>query len=97
MSLNVEFVCTFLPLKEAQRAAKNKAKEEKSTANAQKKEQAVRVPDSVKADVPETQKKVAKKLEKQQIPKRTSAQRKVRLFNHLQQYEREVSLTQSLQ
>ncbi|XP_060556077.1 translation initiation factor eIF-2B subunit delta-like [Ruditapes philippinarum] len=82
---------------EAQRAAKNKAKDEKTTAAAQKKEQAVRVPDNVKADVPETQKRVAKKLEKQQIPKRTSAQRKVRLFNHLQQYEREVSLTQSLQ
>ncbi|XP_053383233.1 translation initiation factor eIF-2B subunit delta-like [Mercenaria mercenaria] len=82
---------------EAQRAAKTKAKDDKTTAAAQKKEQAVRVPDSVKADVPETQKRVAKKLEKQMIPKRTSAQRKVRLFNHLQQYEREVSLTQSLQ
>lgn len=82
---------------EAQRAAKTKAKEEKSSAAVQKKEQAVRVPDSLKADVPETQKRVAKRLEKQQIPKRTSAQRKVRLFNHLQQYEREVSLTQSLQ
>ncbi|KAL4217604.1 Eukaryotic translation initiation factor 2B [Mactra antiquata] len=81
---------------EAQRAAKAKAKEEKTTTAAQKKEN-VRVPDSVKADVPETQKRVAKKLEKQQIPKRTSAQRKVRLFNHLQQYEREISLTQPLQ
>ncbi|WAR17058.1 EI2BD-like protein, partial [Mya arenaria] len=50
------------------------------------KEAVVRVPDSLKADVPETQKKVAKRLEKQQIPKRTSAQRKVRLFNHLQQF-----------
>ncbi|XP_052260102.1 translation initiation factor eIF-2B subunit delta-like [Dreissena polymorpha] len=81
---------------EAQRAAKEKAKTQ-VTAAAPKKEAPVRVPDSLKADVPETQKRVAKKLEKQQIPTRTSAQRKVRLFNHLQQYEKEVSLTQSLQ
>ncbi|XP_052763864.1 translation initiation factor eIF-2B subunit delta-like isoform X2 [Mya arenaria] len=81
---------------DAQREAKDKAKADKA-ASQLKKEAVVRVPDSLKADVPETQKKVAKRLEKQQIPKRTSAQRKVRLFNHLQQYEKEVSLTQSLQ
>lgn len=55
-----------------------------------------RVPDHLKADDAETQKKVAKKLEKQHIPQRTSTQRKVRLFNHLHQYERESSLTKSL-
>lgn len=80
---------------EAQRAAKAKSKDDKVAP--QKKEAVVRVPDSLKADVPETQKRVAKKLEKQQIPKRTSAQRKVRLFDHLQQYEREMSLTETLQ
>ncbi|KAJ8322255.1 hypothetical protein KUTeg_000726 [Tegillarca granosa] len=60
------------------------------------KKEPVRVPDHLKADDAATQKKLTKKLVKQHIPQRTSAQRKVRLFNHLHQYEREVSLTQSL-
>ncbi|CAG2188467.1 EIF2B4 [Mytilus edulis] len=48
------------------------------------------------ADDVQAQKKMAKKLEKQKIPQRTKVQRQVRLFEHLHQYEREVSLTQSL-
>jgi len=52
---------------EAQRAAKEKAKGEKAGSGPMPKKEAVRVPDSVKADVPETQKRVAKKLEKQQV------------------------------
>ncbi|KAK3589225.1 hypothetical protein CHS0354_020086 [Potamilus streckersoni] len=74
---------------EAQRAAKEAGK-------VVKKEVPQRVPDHMKADVAETQKRVAKKLEKQQIPMRTTAQRKVRLFDHLPQYEREASLTKSI-
>lgn len=55
-----------------------------------------RVPDHLMADDVQAQKKMAKKLEKQKIPQRTKVQRQVRLFEHLHQYEREVSLTQSL-
>lgn len=55
-----------------------------------------RVPDNLKADVEGTRKKIVKKFEKQQVPVRTVAQRKVRLFNHLHQYEREASLTRQL-
>ncbi|XP_071112004.1 translation initiation factor eIF2B subunit delta-like isoform X1 [Haliotis cracherodii] len=80
---------------EAQRALKATKKAE-GPAGQQKKE-TVRVPDHVKADVPETQKKLAKKLERQQIAQRANVQRKVRLFNHLYQYEREVPPTHSLQ
>lgn len=65
-----------------------------SAASAVKKEPK-RVPDHLKADDVETQKRIAKRLEKQRLPQRTVAQRKVRLFNHLHQYEREVSLTGS--
>lgn len=67
---------------------------EASAASAVKKEPK-RVPDHLKADDAETQKQIAKRLEKQHLPQRTIAQRKVRLFNHLHQYEREVSLTGS--
>ncbi|KAL5013428.1 hypothetical protein ScPMuIL_007698 [Solemya velum] len=78
---------------EEQRAIKanKKAESEKTT-----KKEPVRVPPTMKADDAEMQKRVAKKLEKQQIPQRTVVQRKVRLFNHLHQYERELSLTQSV-
>lgn len=55
-----------------------------------------RVPDHLMADDAQAQKKMAKKLEKQQIPQRTKVQRQVKLFDHLHQYEREFSLTQSL-
>ena len=81
----------YLCLQEAQRLAKGKSKE--GSAPATKKEPAPRVPDNIKADIPDTQKRMSKKLEKQQIPQRTTAQRKIQLFNHLVQYEREALLT----
>nr|KAG5710890.1 hypothetical protein BaRGS_027041 [Batillaria attramentaria] len=43
----------------------------------------------VLGDDPATQKREAKKLEKQQVPQRSSVTRKVPLFNHLKQYDRE--------
>ena len=55
-----------------------------------------RVPGHLMADDAQAQKRMAKKLEKQHIPQRTKVQRKVRLFEHLHQYEREFSLTQTL-
>ncbi|XP_013413098.2 translation initiation factor eIF-2B subunit delta-like [Lingula anatina] len=86
-------------LQEAQRAAKTAAKEggagqkkEGST-----KEKMIRVPDHLKVDDAATQKKVAKKLEKQQVPQRAATERKVGLFRHLQQFERGTSLTQAIQ
>ena len=55
-----------------------------------------RVPGHLMADDAQAQKRMAKKLEKQHIPQRTKVQRQVRLFEHLHQYEREFSLTQTL-
>ncbi|OWF51685.1 translation initiation factor eIF-2B subunit delta-like [Mizuhopecten yessoensis] len=93
-------------IQEAQRAAKLAAKSASTgkdggqavsaTPPPVTKKEPKRVPDHLKADDAEIQKKLAKKLEKQQIPQRTSTQRKVRLFNHLHQYERQSSLTNSL-
>ncbi|XP_050389370.1 translation initiation factor eIF-2B subunit delta [Patella vulgata] len=81
-------------VQEAQRAAKAQQKPGQQPVKKDKPQESKRVPDHVKADLPDTQKKVAKKLEKQQVPQRTSVQRKIKLFNHLQQYQREVSFTQ---
>ncbi|VDI00761.1 translation initiation factor eIF-2B subunit delta [Mytilus galloprovincialis] len=88
-------------LQEQQRALKDQKKEtgtsSKDTSSASvAKIEPKRVPDHLMADDVQAQKKMAKKLEKQKIPQRTKVQRQVRLFEHLHQYEREVSLTQSL-
>ncbi|XP_022286386.2 translation initiation factor eIF2B subunit delta-like [Crassostrea virginica] len=74
---------------------KKETQAKEGSATSAVKKEPKRVPDHLKADDAETQKRVAKRLEKQHLPQRTVAQRKVRLFNHLHQYEREVSLTGS--
>lgn len=56
----------------------------------------MRVPDHLKMDDDKARKRMAKKLEKQQVPQRTVVEKKVNLFSHLHQYEHEVSLTQSV-
>ena len=60
------------------------------------KDMSMRVPDHQKMDDDKARKRMAKKLDKQQVPQRTIVGKKVNLFSHLQQYEHEVSLTQSL-
>eukprot|EP00093_Oithona_nana_P011931 11931.XXX_299268_296934_1 [CDS] Oithona nana genome sequencing. len=60
-----------------------------------KKEKVKRVPDEIQADRASVEKKLAKRLASQQISARTKAQRKVMLFSHLHQYEREFSLSRS--
>ncbi|XP_077990058.1 translation initiation factor eIF2B subunit delta-like [Glandiceps talaboti] len=87
---------------EAERAAKAARKGEgtatgkpKSASDVTKKEPP-RVSANIQVDDPKVQKKIAKKLEKQQVPQRAAAQRKVGLFSHLHQYERQVTLTQGI-
>ncbi|XP_025088992.1 translation initiation factor eIF-2B subunit delta-like isoform X3 [Pomacea canaliculata] len=76
---------------EAQRAAKSQKKSEASTAPASKSD-SLRVPAKVLGDDPATQKREAKKLEKQNVPQRLSVKRKDPHFSHLRQYERELKL-----
>ena len=52
-----------------------------------------KVPDDRQADRASVEKKRLKKLASQNIPSRTVAQRKVKLFDHLYQYEREYSIS----
>lgn len=56
----------------------------------------VMVAHDLQADDEKVQKRVAKKLARQQVPQRTSPQKKVGLFSHLHQYEKDVSLTQEI-
>lgn len=83
---------------EAQRAAKAQAQAKPSEAPITDKEfsKHPKVPDDVQADRACVEKKLAKKLASQQVPARTKAQRKVQLFSHLHQYEREISATRNL-
>ncbi|CAL8312941.1 unnamed protein product [Lota lota] len=55
-----------------------------------------RLPEHVQVDNPEVLKKLAKKLERQQIPLRSDYGYKVSLFSHLHQYSRKAPLTQQL-
>ena len=50
----------------------------------------------LKADNAKLQKKTSKKLEKQQVPQRSEGQKKVALFAHLHQYERNLSITKDI-
>lgn len=55
-----------------------------------------RLPEHVLVDDPAAQKKLAKKLERQQVPYRQDYGRKVNLFSHLHQYSRKIPLTQQM-
>ncbi|XP_013999116.1 translation initiation factor eIF-2B subunit delta isoform X2 [Salmo salar] len=55
-----------------------------------------RLPEHVQVDDPAVVKKLAKKLERQQIPLRSDYGYKVSLFSHLHQYSRKAPLTQQL-
>ncbi|KAM9356047.1 translation initiation factor eIF2B subunit delta isoform 1-T1 [Pholidichthys leucotaenia] len=55
-----------------------------------------RLPEYIQADNPDVLKKLAKKLERQQIPLRSDYGYKVSLFSHLHQYSRKAPLTQQL-
>jgi len=58
----------------------------------------LRVPDHVQADDERAVKRLTKKLERLHVPNRTTEkQRKVGLFQHLHQYERDVPLTKDIQ
>lgn len=60
------------------------------------KKERLRVSDDIKVDDPNVQRRRAKKLEKQQVPQRIDSEKKVNLFNHLDQFERSISLTKEL-
>ncbi|XP_078506228.1 translation initiation factor eIF2B subunit delta isoform X2 [Lissotriton helveticus] len=55
-----------------------------------------RLPEHVQVDDPAAQKKLAKKLERQQVPLRPDYGTKVNLFSHLHQYSRKIPLTQQM-
>ncbi|XP_041832593.1 translation initiation factor eIF-2B subunit delta [Melanotaenia boesemani] len=55
-----------------------------------------RLPEHIQVDNPDVLKKLAKKLERQQIPLRSDYGYKVSLFSHLHQYSRKTPLTQQL-
>ena len=62
-------------------------------ASSAKTNQSRKVPDDRQVDRASVEKKILKKLASQNIPSRTVAQRKVKLFDHLHQYEREYSIS----
>ncbi|KAM9317419.1 translation initiation factor eIF2B subunit delta [Gastrophryne carolinensis] len=55
-----------------------------------------RVPEHIQVDDPAAQKKLAKKLERQQVPFRQDYGAKVSMFSHLHQYSSKMPLTQQM-
>ncbi|NXJ83766.1 EI2BD factor, partial [Trogon melanurus] len=90
---------------EAERAQKQAKKAELSQAAAAAKPRSTpsetqsvvkRLPEHVQVDDPAAQRKLAKKLERQQVPLRQDYGTKVNLFSHLHQYSRKKPLTQQM-
>ncbi|KAE8605784.1 hypothetical protein XENTR_v10015319 [Xenopus tropicalis] len=89
---------------EAERAQKLQKKTEQSAGPGQGKAKAVsiegqtvkRLPEHIQVDDPAAQRKLAKKLERQQVPLRPDYGTKVSLFSHLHQYSRKLPLTQQM-
>ncbi|XP_018430482.1 PREDICTED: translation initiation factor eIF-2B subunit delta [Nanorana parkeri] len=89
---------------EAERAQKQGKKTEQSGGPAPSKPKSQptdlqtvkRLPEHVQVDDPAAQRKLAKKLERQQVPLRQDYGTKVSLFSHLHQYSRKMPLTQQL-
>ncbi|XP_062857407.1 translation initiation factor eIF-2B subunit delta isoform X2 [Trichomycterus rosablanca] len=85
---------------EADRASKQAKKESGTTATSKSKappnelQPVKRLPEHIQVDDPAVVKKLAKKLERQQIPLRSEYGYKVSLFSHLHQYSRKAPLTQ---
>lgn len=89
---------------EAERAQKQSKKAEQSAgpgplkvkAPAPEGQTVKRLSEHVLVDDPAAQKRLAKKLERQQVPFRQDYGRKVSLFSHLHQYSRRIPLTQQM-
>ncbi|XP_068135015.1 translation initiation factor eIF2B subunit delta isoform X3 [Hyperolius riggenbachi] len=89
---------------EAERSQKQGKKVEQTTSSAPSKPKSQvsdiqtvkRLPEHVQVDDPAAQKKLAKKLERQQVPLRQDYGTKVSLFSHLHQYSRRIPLTQQM-
>ncbi|KAL8607678.1 hypothetical protein ACOMHN_039352 [Nucella lapillus] len=88
-------------LQEAQRASKTAKKEggpaAGPTAASQGKAEPPRVPAKVLGDDPSTQKKVEKKLAKQNLPQRPTLGKKVAFFSHLRQNDPQLKIVSDLQ
>ncbi|XP_053317283.1 translation initiation factor eIF-2B subunit delta isoform X2 [Spea bombifrons] len=86
---------------EAERAHKQQKKTEVGPVPGQNKVKTApvevkRLPERVQVDDPAAQKKLAKKLERQQVPLRQDYGAKVSMFSHLHQYSRRIPLTQQM-
>lgn len=55
-----------------------------------------RVSANVQMDNEKVKKKITKTLAKQNVPQRSTTEKKVQMFSHLYQYEKDISLTKSL-
>eukprot|EP00111_Clytia_hemisphaerica_P003410 TCONS_00009735-protein len=74
----------------------SKIKKQPSSSSITKSHEQPRVSSNVQMDSEKVQKKITKTLAKQNVPQRSAAQKKVQMFAHLHQYEKDRSLTKNL-
>ena len=79
-----------------QQQQESKVKKQPSSSSITKSHEQPRVSSNVQMDSEKVQKKITKTLAKQNVPQRSSAQKKVQMFAHLHQYEKDRSLTKNL-
>ena len=71
-------------------------KKQTSSSSVVPSQEQLRVSSNIQMDSKKVQKKITKTLAKQNVPQRSSTQKKVQMFNHLHQYEKDLSLTKKL-
>lgn len=71
-------------------------KKQASSSSIAKSHDQPRVSSNVQMDSKKVQKRITKNLAKQNVPQRSAAQKKVQMFSHLHQYEKDLLLTKNI-
>ena len=71
-------------------------KKQTSSSSVAKSHDQPRVSSNMQVDSEKVQKRITKNLAKQNVPQRSATQKKVQMFSHLHQYEKDLSLTKNI-
>jgi len=71
-------------------------KKQTSSSSVVPSQEQLRVSSNIQMDNKKVQRRITRTLAKQNVPQRSSNQKKVQMFNHLHQYEKDLSLTKKM-
>ena len=88
---------TKQPAKQQHQTQQNLAlKKQTSSSSIAKSHDQPRISSNIQMDSEKVQKRITKNLAKQNVPQRSATQKKVQMFSHLHQYEKDLSLTKNI-